>query len=831
MVELTRTPKSMKRKRTSQQRAEFCDKLPRYPASFHFSALTYKQASESLCVSPHSVVISVPTPPNKSQFNAIAGDLFSLDSPIRKVPIKRMEHFHKQHTITHLQWEQKGKTVASVDETGLLALWHIENSVHEWELIYSTDLKQPLAAFLWLQTDRLFETQADDSLKREPIVGPRNPYGQLAFVTATVHGEIKVHYQRSGSIFSSFSTPMPNIGRREISRADAGCFGMSLAGLDDWERISHAAITMNSSGHIYLASHNASLQPKSVSIHTIRIRFPKHSNEKGAIECKSTTILKLQKQPYQNITQLAFKRTSPLELVIGMGQEDASYISTWQLQQIKKSIQSDFGTITQDYSSLVFQSGIEIAGRFISSLKTSNKDNTMIVGLSDGSIHAELATNRSLLRSSSEGDSIDPTFYQVTEPHATRNGIVDPIADITLSPNGTHVVYSFSTGKIGVSKLTCDTYSDEYVKAITQKLQLCLLNNVDYLDLVSELACMHKIDQHKDKVNDIVSNVLDAYEKHYNGTKELSNRPLDDWNLASLTKAYGFAIAVYNRLPEKKIQAVNLSRAVQLPFILECFIASCSTDYAEITAILNKPNIDTNDKIEFDPDSLWSLISLSTWIYDYLRWALREWYMLFNCKKPNDAQNVDINDRSVHAVLLLHQDSRTTLNSILKLIHHFIQYTTTTSYQLEHLRESQSLLQRYTSTLLNNEIITLKDTIEFLHALDPLRPNTTNTPRNRWSLLLTSNLRDYTIADIQKISNQFRDKCAKPSIYLENESLYAFDVIRKRRLPSTVSTVQCMRCRQPTLRLDSAKDISDPCFSAQWYQSAGKRCVCGGTFY
>lgn len=255
---------------------------------------------------------------------------------------------------------------------------------------------------------------------------------------------------------------MPNIGRREISRADAGCFGMSLAGLDDWERISHAAITMNSSGHIYLASHNASLQPKSVSIHTIRIRFPKHSNEKGAIECKSTTILKLQKQPYQNITQLAFKRTSPLELVIGMGQEDASYISTWQLQQIKKSIQSDFGTITQDYSSLVFQSGIEIAGRFISSLKTSNKDNTMIVGLSDGSIHAELATNRSLLRSSSEGDSIDPTFYQVTQPHATRNGIVDPIADITLSPNGTHVVYSFSTGKIGVSKLTCDTYSDEY---------------------------------------------------------------------------------------------------------------------------------------------------------------------------------------------------------------------------------------------------------------------------------------------------------------------------------------------------------------------------------
>ncbi|KAK4515332.1 Sulfate permease 2 [Mucor velutinosus] len=838
MVEITRTSKSIKRKRTLQhQKPALSDKASRYPASFYFSALTYKQASESLCVSPHSVVLSVPTPPNKLQCNAIAGDLFCLDQPIRKIPIHSMEHFHKQHTITHLQWDPKGKTVASVDETGRLALWHIQSSVHEWEMIHSADLKQPLAAFLWLQTDRLFTPQADGSLKQEPVVGPRNSYGQLAFVTATVHGEIKVHYQRSGSLFSSFSTPMPNIGRREISRADAGCFGMSLAGLDDWERISHAAITMSKDGHIYLASHNASLQPKSVAIHSIRIQFPQNAHEQqGAIECKSITILKLQKQLFKNITQLAFRHTAataPLELVIGMGQEDASYVSTWQLQHTKKSIQRDFGAVTQTYSRLVFQSGIHIAGRFISSLKTSTQDSTIMVGLSDGSVHAELATSPGLLRNSSEkDDSIDPAFYQITEPHTTGGkGIVDPIADIALSPNGTHVIYSFSTGNIGVSRLTSDTYSDAYVKAITQKLQLCLLNNVDYLDLISELASIHKLAQHKDKVDAIISNVLDAYEMHYGKAEELSNRPLEDWSLASLETAYGFAMAVYSRLPEKQIQSINLSRAVQLPLILECFIASCTTDYSDITGILNKSTLDANDKIEFDPDSLWSLISLSTWIYDYLRWVLREWYMIFNCKKPNDAQNADINDKSVHAVLLLHQDSRKTLSNILKLMHYFIQYTTTTSYQLEHLPRSQSLLQRYASTLLNNETITLKDNIEFLNALDSLKPNTTHAPKNRWSLLLSSNLKDYTIADIQKISNEYRDKCAQPSIYLENEPLYTFDVIRKRRLPSHVSTMQCMRCHQPTLLVDSANDVNDPCFSAQWYQSAGKRCVCGGTFY
>jgi hypothetical protein len=61
----------------------------------------------------------------------------------------------------------------------------------------------------------------------------------------------------------------------------------------------------------------------------------------------------------------------------------------------------------------------------------------------------------------------------------------------------------------------------------------------------------------------------------------------------------------------------------------------------------------------------------------------------------------------------------------LKLLHHFIQYTSTTSYQLQHFPETQGLLQRYTSTLLNDEIIELKDTVVFLNALDGLKENTT----------------------------------------------------------------------------------------------------------
>ena len=148
MVELTRTPRNTKKRRALQQQPELCDRAARYPASFHFSALTYKQASESLCVSPHSVVLAVPTPPSKSQCHAVAGDLFSLDKPVRKVAIPPMEHFHKQHTITHLQWDPKGKTVASVDETGRLALWRMEVSTasRALQLLYSCQRQIELCA-------------------------------------------------------------------------------------------------------------------------------------------------------------------------------------------------------------------------------------------------------------------------------------------------------------------------------------------------------------------------------------------------------------------------------------------------------------------------------------------------------------------------------------------------------------------------------------------------------------------------------------------------------------------------------------------------------------
>lgn len=114
----------------------------------------------------------------------------------------------------------------------------------------------------------------------------------------------------------------------------------------------------------------------------------------------------------------------------------------------------------------MYQSGTKITGRFISSLK-STSTGQINVGLSDGSIHAELTLNQGLIKSSNMEDmieSIDANYWTVIEPHKSNDGCVDPIADIVLSPNETHLIYIFSSTKVGVARITNGDFNGNYGK-------------------------------------------------------------------------------------------------------------------------------------------------------------------------------------------------------------------------------------------------------------------------------------------------------------------------------------------------------------------------------
>ncbi|RCI04160.1 hypothetical protein CU098_012062, partial [Rhizopus stolonifer] len=774
---------TLKRQKLSHTNAS--NKAARYSSFFNFSSLTCKQSPQALSISKQNILISAPIQPIPNQIHLIAGDLYNHNCIyVQKTHVEIIQKHHKQRALTHMEWNQKGNAFASIDETGQLALWKLEGPIENWKLEYSVDLKQPLAAFIWLNAER----QYTDNLVREPKAYFRNPYGYLGFLTVTIHGEITVHYQRSGALFSSFSAHIPMTNQQDLKRSDASCFSMSLSGIDNWQHISHAAIILERNV-IYLATHYASSQPRIVQIHTIDIKFP-IMEKKGGIRCRQIASV-CPEEDDLFVTQIGFKKTDhDPQLYLGLGKETPEgwngCVQQWELKQRESSFPLDVGNTLKNCIS-----NIHIEGKFITCLK-SIKDGSMVMGLSDGSIHLE-SSKQGLLKNN-ESSSYAPNFWCIVEPKG-----LDAIVDLVFSPNETHILYMHVSGKIGIARATHDTLEEEHVDALITKFQYCLFNNVDTIDLISELVRLSKQPGSGDKPTEIIDNVLTAYEAH-------CQDQVEEWNVGQLQKAYGLALAALNRLPNKQIQSINLSRGMQLPVILECFISSCS-NYKNVMKVFNKEQV----HLEFEPNSLWSLTLLSTWIFNFVKWVLHEWDMLLHSKR---SQVTDVEDKSVHSVLFVHKESRGYLIKILTLIQHFIQFTNNVNYQLDHLPESQPVLQRYTKTLQNETPIKIEELTCMIIA------------NNRWSTLLRSTLKGYSIPNLQNISAKYKDKCTKPCLYIEKEIIGDYDPIRKRNITGDVKTNLCIRCHQHILPVNTEADTLDPCSSAQWYQSLSRRCIC-----
>ncbi|KAI9489933.1 hypothetical protein BDB00DRAFT_840113 [Zychaea mexicana] len=794
---------------------------------------------------------------------------------LNKTPLRLAEQYHDQHTITHLVWNQKGTTLASADETGRIALWILGNSSDNWTMAYSVNLHQPPAALLWLNTDRLYDIPLADQTQqekfvREPLVGPRNIYGYFAFVAVTVHGEVSVHYQQGRKIFSQFSTMLPQTGHNGQNRADIGCFGMDLSNSGKWFRISHASMTFDHDGSLLLAAQQANIKPNAIHLYRIRLRFPGRANE-GAIFCQSIAKLILSAQSLAStlgdftkgvfgVSQiLLLRKQSGIELAVAFANADSGsgFFSKWALQLKTEKVAGDViasdnfsGTVmVSERLSLEYVSGFSIPNRFVTSI-SGTRYAGIVLGLSDGSVHIEFRDDRypGVARSRSNSgqleESIGTDFWQAGPPRTYRdNDDPDAVAGLTMSPNETHVISILYSGRLAVIRITNTDSSNsnhsDQLSMISKLLKLTLLNQSDDLDLISELVRLSQLPGMKENTaEDIISNAMLSYQVYciQNRIDDvlISPKPdtlsgIRDWNLPQQGRAYGLALGTCRRLSSTNIQYVNLSKAIQLPIILECFVGSCRSDYATVSKMLNDLKISEEGKsLEFEADSLWSLISLTTWTLDFVRWILRKWNTLFNCKRPKSSKFADISARPSHAVLLYHKESRLALCKILVMVFEFVRFTRSSSYELQHLPESMPLLQKYASNVLKSEPVSLQDMLAFLKALDGADDDDDKQPRNSWDLLLHSRLPSDKIDKLRKITTEFAEKCAQPAIYLERDTDDTIDVIQKRRIPSTAKHVwRCVRCQQHAMAGISS---TDPCSYALWYRSLQRRCICGGLF-
>ncbi|KAL0083828.1 hypothetical protein J3Q64DRAFT_1749578 [Phycomyces blakesleeanus] len=868
MVEITITKR--RRVEPTQACSNFApDSSAHYPLGCLYSSLAYKQTPECLSSDSQGAFVITSPQPNPASIDVITGDVFLTESTkttVYKTPMRIVEQYHQKHIITHVKWHQNGTFLATADEIGKIAVWNLEGSVDRWSLTYEIDLHQPLAALIWLRSER--SHTGSEEIRKDRVLGPRNPYGQLGFVAVTVYGEISVHYQRNGEIFSTFSTMLPKSGRREIGRPDMGCFGMALSGLDAWQRISHASMVFDKDGTICLATYYSSVQPKYVQLYKISVNFPIKGCQE-AIICQTITKLRLSLPLLENlakeisdpdyaVTQILLShKNNNLQLSVGLGKKTVdtfdAYFGRWQLRRVGQAHNITSSKISHtDRQELSCIQGFAIKGRFITSISSTN-NGAIALGLSDGSTHLEYRTKGdfSLLKitpDTKENDkSCGPGFWEVTNPQPFKEKCSDTILTIKFSPHETHMLYLFSSGKLGIARVTEEYTTVESMKnaicVIEQMLKLSLLNNTDKLDLTTELVRLGKVPEHKDTPERVVLETLVAYETYCNQgdirvfsferKKEILEIPVkrsEEWCPTQMGNAFGLAMSTFRIMPEKRIQYKNLSKAIQLPVILECFVASCTSERSVVSDILEKYSLDTRVNLSFSPDALWSLVPLATWTLDYMRWLLQQWSVLFNTRRPKSSPLADISGRPVHAVLLIHKPSRIALGRILTFIHHFIHFIISSTYELPHILESQSLLQRFASNLLQHAPVSIKDVLSFLKALDSIEKSDIEPSSRGWNILLSSRIPHNQKVELERITEEYKATCAQPAIYMETHADYPMDVIRKRRIDFSAPVRACVNCHQMSLPMHPNGKPSDPTSFASWYQSIGNRCLCGGLF-
>jgi hypothetical protein len=106
-----------------------------------------------------------------------------------------------------------------------------------------------------------------------------------------------------------------------------------------------------------------------------------------------------------------------------------------------------------------------VPDRLITVLKAVDLSRDLVVGFSDGSIQMEYRDGATLGLSKSNEDwttssddisIIGSSFWETTGAHQFEDGADDPVRDIVTSANETHLIYIFSSGKMGSRRITSD---------------------------------------------------------------------------------------------------------------------------------------------------------------------------------------------------------------------------------------------------------------------------------------------------------------------------------------------------------------------------------------
>ncbi|KAJ1564319.1 hypothetical protein HK096_008591, partial [Nowakowskiella sp. JEL0078] len=72
--------------------------------------------------------------------------------------IRDSVNVHGNNTITHLEWNDSGDLLASVDNSGIIAIWEMQKNVcTKWVLKKSFNVGSRIVCFKWFHEPKVFK--------------------------------------------------------------------------------------------------------------------------------------------------------------------------------------------------------------------------------------------------------------------------------------------------------------------------------------------------------------------------------------------------------------------------------------------------------------------------------------------------------------------------------------------------------------------------------------------------------------------------------------------------------------------------------------------------
>ena len=110
--------------------------------------------------------------------------------------------------IQHVKWDGSGFMLVTVEESGKIRVWMMENSVSRWKVIFEWALNEAAVLVKWLEGKREAVAEFDGGKPRairRSTPGPRHPSGEESFFVVTATGKAVIFYQK-GQTFATAST-------------------------------------------------------------------------------------------------------------------------------------------------------------------------------------------------------------------------------------------------------------------------------------------------------------------------------------------------------------------------------------------------------------------------------------------------------------------------------------------------------------------------------------------------------------------------------------------------------------------------------------------------